>query len=104
LHDLKKLIRTDVVFSRTTMVLFLCRNKKFSDWAENLRRIFPEYIKIIGEKIYWRGPPMSSWVPQTSVFPNSNSIKTVSWRKNQREEIITFYDTEPPPPVLHREG
>ena len=43
--------------------------------------------------------------PWTSTDLNSNSIYSVSRRKNQRESFITYYDTEPPPsPNLSREG
>ena len=47
---------TDAVFSRIAMVLFLCRNKKFSEWHENPWRIILENIKNICGKIHVRGP------------------------------------------------
>ena len=46
-----------------------------------------------------RGPPVASLTPTPTLY-------IVFWgEKNQREEIIAFYDTEPPPsPKLSREG
>ena len=45
-------------------------------------------------------------VPPYCLFDsNSNSIYCVLGRKNQREEFIAFYDTEPPPsPKTSQEG
>ena len=52
-----------------------------------------------------RARPPISWAPWTSTDLNSNSISSISWRKNQRESFIAFYDTEPPPsPNLSQEG
>ena len=51
-----ELTRTDAVFSRTAMVLFLCRNKKFSESPENQRRIISENIKNTCKKIHTEGP------------------------------------------------
>ena len=45
------------------------------------------------------------WPPWMSTNLNSYSIYLLSWRKNQRESFIVFYDTEPPPsPNLSWEG
>ena len=51
-----ELTRTDAVFSRTVMVLFLCRNKKFSESLENPQRIILENIKNTCKKILTGGP------------------------------------------------
>ena len=51
-----------------------------------------------------RAPP-TSWAPWMPSDAKSNSIYLLSERKNQREEIIAFYDMEPPPsPKTSREG
>ena len=47
-----ELTRTDAVFSRITMVLFMCRNKTFSEWPETSRSNFLENIKNICKR--WR--------------------------------------------------
>ena len=115
-----ELTRTDAVFSRLSMVLFMCRNKSsrndlklHGDYFWKIRK----FLKLGGT---WGGhlgghnPPGRAYPPGTPrwVLPtwwpsdaNSNSIYWLSGRKNQREEIIAFYDTEPPPyPNLSREG
>ena len=51
-----ELTRTDVVFNRTAMVLFLCRNKSSWNDLKNPRSNFSELIKNIGERINVRGP------------------------------------------------
>ena len=51
-----ELTRIDAVFSRLYMVLFMCRNKKFSEWPETPWNIFLENIKNTGRKIHVRGP------------------------------------------------
>ena len=96
---------------------FMCRKQIFSKWPENPRRQVSENIKNTSKR--WRpggphpshegAPPrvrppylVGPWMPSDA---NSNSIYLLSERKNQREEIIAFYDTEPPPsPNLSREG
>ena len=99
----------------------MCRKEKFSECPENPRRHFLELIRIFGRKKYTRGPmayprdrgacppyracPLISCAPWTSTDLNSNSIYSVSRKKNQGESFIVFYDTEPPPsPNLSREG
>ena len=55
----------------------------------------------------WRAPTLVDrvWAPWMPSDTNSNSIYLLSERKNQREEIIAFYETEPPPsPKTSREG
>ena len=51
-----KLTRTDVVFSRTTTMCFMCRKEKFSECPGNPRRHFLELIRISWRKKYTRGP------------------------------------------------
>ena len=116
-----ELTRTDVVFSRISMVLFLCRNKS----SRNVLKIYGEFFwnkrKIpaqrstgggvsVGHKPRGRGHPLWSrhaglWGPRGTTAPKLSSISSVSPGKNQRAGFITFYDTEAPPPrVLHLEG
>ena len=94
---------------------FMCRKEKFSECPGNPRRHFSDLIRIFGKRISARGPtacpqdrgarPPISWAPWTPSDLNSNSIYSVSGRKNQRESFIAFHDTEPPPsPNLSREG
>ena len=83
--------------------------------------IFSEYIKNIGRKKYQRGathrprgwghapPPRARPLPRgphvASPTPTPTPYIVFRGEKNQREEIIAFYDTEPPPsPNLSREG
>ena len=111
-----KLTRTDTVFSRTAM-MFMCRKEKFSECPRNPWRHFLELIRIFGERISARGPtgclrdrgrplprarPPISWAPWTSYDLNSNSIYSISGRKNQGESFIAFHDTKPPPNSLGR--
>ena len=115
-----KLTRTDAVFSRTTMVLFLCRNK--SSW--NGTKLCEDFY--ITNKNFWsQDPPEgSTWVSTThqgappllarpgGLYPPGgpaddppDTIKSHYSRKNQGERIIVFHETEPPPsPALPWEG
>ena len=94
-----KLTRTDVVFSRTAMVLFLCRNKG----SRNDLKIHREYFR--NKLKYWRknqqrgthtlstrvqGTPPASWVPWTSTDLNSNSIYSRSRREKSGRRIHRF--------------
>ena len=115
-----ELTRTNAVFSRIAMVLFLRRNK----CSRNDLEIHVDFCGIY-EK-YWRknqpegwsceatsppgaGPPSRAWQacgahdapppPISALFSPSRP------EKNQGEEFIVFYDTEAPPaPVVHLEG
>ena len=114
-----KLTRTDVVFSRTTMVLFLYRNKssrigrKFcEDFLYNKRELLvPRAIgggHLGGHNSSGRQPsqvrPGGLSPPSGPADSNSDTIKSHIWRKNRGERIIAFHEAEPlPPPVLHRE-
>ena len=94
----------------------MCRKQIFSEWPETPRNILEKTIKNPRQR--WRpgGPhpsheaggraPPSSWAPWKPSDANPNSIYSLSERKkNKREEIIAFYDTEPPPsPKTSREG
>ena len=92
-----ELTRTDAVFSRIALVLFLCRNKKY--WWKNQQR----GAHLLSTRV--QGAPPALWVPWTSTDLNSNSIYSCSGRKNKKEGFITFYDMEPlPSSVLPREG
>ena len=78
---------------------FMCRKQIFSEWPETPQNILEKIIKNP------RARPPTSWVPWKPSDANSNSIYLLSERKYQREEIIAFYDTEPPPsPKTSREG
>ena len=109
-----ELTRTDAVFSRTAMVLFLCRNKTSRNDLEIHGDYFLKIRKILAKESRPGGPhpvhegggaPPASWPPWCSTDLNSNSIYSLSGRKNQREGFIAFYDKEPPPPpILPREG
>ena len=115
-----ELTRTDSIFSRIAMVLFLCRNKS----SRNDLKINGEYFGIY--KKYWQknqgqGPtpcprgwgralppgrtPLSRGPPDAP--PTSTPTPYISFHgeKNHRESFIAFYDMEPPPsPNLSREG
>ena len=116
-----ELTRTNAVFSRIAMVLFLCRNKSsrnvlkiYGDFFWNKRKI-PAHRSagggvLVGHKPTGRDHPprprrAGLWGPRGTIAPNLSSISSVSPRKIEREGFIAFCDTEaPPPPVLHLEG
>ena len=105
-----ELTRTDVVFSRITMVLFMCRSKLFRNDLKLHGDTFQKIRKIpakdegqgghhlatrVGARPLPRGPPVTSPTPYIPF----------RGEKNQRESFIAFYDMEPPPsPNLSREG
>src|SRR3989337_3617043 len=110
-----ELTRTDDVFSRIAMVLFLCRNKssqndlklhgdyfwnKYKILAKESTRGDPHPVHKGGGRALWscgshEAPPTSTPTPYIHV----------QGEKNQREGFVVFYDTEPPPPpVLPWEG
>ena len=107
-----ELTRTDTVFSRITIVLFMCRSKRSRNDLKTSRRHFSENKKNTCQR--WRpgghhlatrvgGAPPTSWAPYC--VSDSNSIYSRSGRKNQSERFIAFYDMEPPPsPKLSQEG
>jgi hypothetical protein len=64
-----ELTRTDAVLRRIAMVLFLCRKSKFLELDETFWRFFIEYIKNIGIKNYWRGPPNAPEAPGRATPP-----------------------------------
>ena len=115
-----KLTRTDAVFSKIAMVLFMCRNKSSRNDLKLHGTYFWKILKILEEESTSGGPhpvheggvrlppgralclmgPLMLHRPQLQLH-----IFVFGKKKNQREEFIAFYDTEsPPPPVLHREG
>ena len=107
-----ELTRTDAVFSRITMVLFMCRSKRSRNDLKLHGATFQKIRKIpakdegqgahhlatrVGAPPYLVGP----------LLPLRLHLHILSFdeKKNQREEIIVFYDTEPPPsPKTSREG
>ena len=116
-----ELTRTNAVFSRIAMVLFLCRNKS----SRNVLKIYGDFSGI-KEKYLRKDPPEGAcqWAtsPQAAATPLGRAVGACGAHvappppnsalylpsrpeKNQREGFIAFYDTEaPPPPVLHLEG
>ena len=94
-----KLTRTDDVFSRTTMVLFLCRNrssrngtKLFGELLCNKRKILEPRTTGGGPLGEHNPPGAPRWVVPTwwPTNPNSNSLNTYFWRKN-REEVSSRF-------------
>ena len=110
-----------MLFSAELPWCYFVQKQKFSEWPENQRRLFLEYIKNNGKKIHIRGPtpcpqgwgahlppwarpclmgPLTLHQPQLQLH-----IFTFGEKKNQREGFIVFYDTEPPSsPNPSREG
>ena len=115
-----ELTRTDAVFSRIAMVLFMCRNKSSRNDLKLHGTYFWKILKIVEEESMSGGPPPvhegggapapwahppTSWAPYCSTDLDSNSIYSCSGRKNKREGFITIYDTDlPPSPKLSWEG
>ena len=53
----------------------------------------------------WGRAPLPRGTPGASPTPTSTLYIVFRGEKNQREEFIAFYDTEPPPsPKTSREG
>ena len=102
-----ELTRTDAVFSRIAMVLFLCRNKS----SRNVLKIYGEFfwnnMKNTCAKIHRRGwasgpqahrprpPPWPRlaglWGPRGSAAPNLSSIYSLSPGKKSREKISSRF-------------
>ena len=115
-----ELTRTNAVFSRIAMVLFLCRNNS----SRNILKIYGD--SGIKEKYLRKDPPEGAcqWAtsPQAAATPLGRAVRACGahvapsppisalylpfrLKKNQREGFITFCDTEARPhPVLHLEG
>ena len=102
-----ELTRTNAVFSRIAMVLFLCRNKSSQNDLELHGDTFQKIIKNTGERIKARGltPFPRGWgraspLPRGPPGAPPTSTPTpyihVRGEKNQREGFIAFYDTEAP--------
>ena len=116
-----ELTRTDAVFSRLSMVLFMCRNKSSRNDLKLHGTYFWKILKILAKESRSGGPPPvhegggRAYPPRAHPLPRGPPVASptptpppyIEFRreKNQRKEIITFYDTEPPPPpILPREG
>ena len=109
-----ELTRNDVVFSRITMVLFMCTSKRSQNDLKLHGDTFQKIRKIpakdegqgahhlatrVGARPLPRGPPVASPTPTPPPYIEFRG------EKNQREEIIAFFKTEPPPsPKTSREG
>ena len=108
-----ELTRTDVVFSRIAMVLFMCRNKSSRNDLKLQETYFWKILKILEEESTSGGPPpihkgggapTPLGAPPCLVGPLvllrhqlQLYIFTFGEKKNQREGFIAFYVTEPPP-------
>ena len=94
-----ELTRTDAVFSRITMVLFMCRNKRsrndlklHGDTFQKIRKIPAKdeghgahhLATRVGGTPAPIGRPPTSWAPWTSSDSNSNSIYCVLEEKKIR--------------------
>ena len=93
-----ELTRTDAVFNRIAMVLFLCRNKSSRNVLKIYGDVFWNKRKIpaqrstgggvpVGHKPTGRGHPARSrreglWGPRGTTAPNLSSISSVSPGKN----------------------
>ena len=94
-----ELTRTDAVFSRIAMVLFLCRNTSsrnvliiYGDFFGNKRKIPAQKSAgggvPVGHKTTGRGHPLLSrrtglWGPRGTTAPKLSSISSVSPEKNR---------------------
>ena len=109
-----ELTRTDAVFSKIAMVLFMCRNKSSRNDLKLHGTYFWKILKILEEESMLGGPPPvhegggappTSWAPGAPPTPTPTLYNYFRGEKNKGEEIIAFYDTEPPPsPKTSREG
>ena len=95
-----ELTRTDVVFNRIVMVLFMCRNKSSQNDLKLHGTYFWKILKILAKELrpggtpcprgwggaYPLGAPPASWAPWCSSELNSNSIYSRSARKKIREK------------------
>ena len=109
-----ELTQTDVVFSRITMVLFMCRSEHSRNYLKLHGATFQKIRKILakdeGQGAHHLATRVGG-VPPYLMGPLlplrlQLHLHILSFRgENQREEIIAFYDTEPPPsPKTSREG
>ena len=114
-----KLTRTGAVFSKTTMLLFLCRNRSSQIGKKLFGELFQKIKKILEPRTTgggtWgsttrQGAPLQAHPgglcpPGGPAYLNPNTIKSLFRRKNRGGRIVAFHETEPPPPpVLHREA
>jgi len=116
-----KLTRTNAIFNRTTMVLFLCRNKSSrngtklcEDFLYNKREFLesrttgggaPGWAQPTRARHHLQAHPGGLSPPGGPANPKTDTIKSYFSRKNRGERIIAFYETDPPPsPVLHWEA
>ena len=96
-----ELTRTDAVFSRIAMVLFMCRNKSSRNDLKLHGTYFWKIMKILEEESTSGGPhpvhegggapaplgaPPASWAPWSSTDLNSNSIYSCSGRNKIKEK------------------
>ena len=102
-----ELTRTNVVFNRIAMVLFLCRNKS----SRNVLKIYGEFLwnkrnipaqkstgggMPVGHKPIGRGHPLwprraGLWGPRGTTAPKLSSISSVSPGKKIREKVSSRF-------------
>ena len=95
-----ELTRTDAIFSRIAMVLFMCRNKSTRNDLKLHGTYFWKILKILAKESRPREPPTvhegggappASWAPCCSTDLNSNSIYSCSGRKKIREKVSSRF-------------
>ena len=111
-----ELTRTDAVFSRIAMLLFMCRSKRSQNDLKLHGATYHKIRKIPAKdegqgahhlSMKVRGAPLPHGPPEAPPTPiPTPTLYIVFWgEKNQREEIIAFYDMEPQPsPKTSRVG
>ena len=114
-----ELTRTASVFSRIAMVLFYVQKTNILGMTWNSMEHLRKNNKKSSPNMKTRGPtpfsrgwgrpprarPLPRGPPVNPPTPTPTLYICFQREKNQREEIITFYDTEPPPsPKTSREG
>ena len=116
-----ELTQSDAVFSRTAMVLFLCRNRSSQNDLKINGGTFGKYKKYwqknqdqgahtLSTRVGARPTPWACPLPcgPPDAPPTSTLTPYIHFqgeKKYQREGFIAFYDMEPPPsPNLSREG
>ena len=94
-----ELTRTDAVFSRIAMVLFMCRSKSSRNDLKLHGTYFWKILKILEEESTSGGPPHvhegggappASWAPCCSTDLNSNSIYSCLGRKIREKDSSGF--------------
>ena len=91
-----EITRTDAVFSRLSMVLFMCRNKSSQNDLKLHGTYFWKILKILAKESRPGGPPPvhegggappASWAPCCSTDLNSNSGEKIREKDSSRFTI-----------------